>query len=473
MRFTKIVATIGPATQSIESLLSLAKLGVNVCRMNFSHGDHAFHLQTIKNVRSVQKKGYPLALMLDTKGPEIRTGDTRDPIKIEKGDLVLFSVKEVKSSKYKTLRVNYDKFSHDVKHARSIVIDNGSIEMKLVKVENGNVIAEALQAGTITSKRHINLPGAHISLPSFTDKDWADILFGIEYGVDFIAPSFIRTGKDVKQLRDFLIKHRSDIHIFSKIETPQAVDNIDDIIAYSDQIMIARGDLGSEVPFEDVPSIQVSIVEKCRRASKPVLVATHMLESMINSPSPTRAEATDIAFAALLQADATMLSGETAGGKYPQQAVEAMARILERNEKIQSNFAVHDDDLKSKKAVSIDLPRKEQASAACLLAKKLHADALVVISKHGKTANAVSNCRPILPIFAFTATENSMRKLLVTWGVFPECIKFSEHSERTVASAMAILKKKSRIKPKQRVVVVSDVDTTDGHSLSIQVRVVR
>ncbi len=472
MRFTKIVATLGPSTNSPEKIEELATLGINVCRMNFSHGDHEFHGQTMKNVRAVNKKGYVLALMLDTKGPEVRTGDVSEPLLISKGDLVTFTPRDITGKeKGKTVKVSYDKFAHDAKNARCIVIDNGAIEMKLIKIENDLVIAKALESGKITSRRHVNLPGAFISLPSFTDKDWKDIKFGIEQDVDFIAPSFVRTEEDIQELKAFLKKNKSAAHIIAKIETPQAVDNIDAIIEASDGIMVARGDLGSEVPFEDVPGIQEAIVQKCRKAGKPVIVATHMLESMISSPTPTRAEVTDIAYAAKLQTDSTMLSGETAGGLYPMKAVAAMDKVLRKCERIEPSYDLlidaPDDDAKD-----IDLPRKEQALSACVLGTKLHADALIVISKHGRTAMAISNCRPLIPIHAFTETEDSMRRLVLVWGVLSHCIKFSKNPDQTIADAIALGKKEGFLKKGQRVVAVSDIRSDDDRVMTIQIRTI-
>lgn len=470
MRFTRIIATIGPATSTPEKILELAHHGVNICRLNFSHGDFGFHGQTIKNIRAVNKKGFSMAIMLDTKGPEVRTGDVKTPIVIKKGDLVAFTHEEpTGKEKITTIRVNYDSFARDARHARCIVIDNGAIEMKVAKIEKDVVIAKALEGGKIGSRRHVNLPGAHISLPSFTEKDWKDIKFGIEQDVDFFATSFVRSSKDVEELRSFLKKHKSEAHIIAKIETPQAVENIDQIIAASDGIMVARGDLGSEVPFEDVPKIQDDIVRKCRKAAKPVIVATHMLESMILNPTPTRAEVTDIAYAARSQADSTMLSGETAGGMYPMKSVAAMDKVLRRNELVEPSFDLLADDSPSGN-VDIDMPRREQALSASVLATKLHADALVVISKHGRTARAVSNCRPLVPIHAFTDNAPCQRRMMLLWGVIPHTVKFSDKSEVTSAAAIDILKKKGALKAGQHVVVVSDMGPGGNRVMSIQIR---
>ncbi len=471
MRFTKIVTTIGPATCSVENLEKIAKMGISVCRLNFSHGDYAVHGQTIDNVKTVNKRGYSMAVMLDTKGPEVRTGDVEKPIIVKKGDLVAFTSKPTGKETMTTVKVDYPSFAEDVRNARCILIDNGSIEFTVVKIEkNGVVIGKSKEDGKIGSRRHVNLPGAHISLPSFTDKDWADIAFGVKKGVDFIATSFVRTGKDIRMLKAYLEKHKSDAEIIAKIETPEAVDNIDEIVASADGIMVARGDLGAEVPFEDVPMIQDELVEKCRAVGKPVIVATHMLESMIMSPMPTRAEVTDIAYAARSQADSTMLSGETTTGLYPFKAIDAMIRVLTKNEKnvpaISNVLALHSGP----KKIDQDMPRSEQAIAASILATKLEADAIVVISKSGKTARAVSNCRALVPIHAFCGTESVQRKMMLVWGVIPHAVTFHSDPEKTVKESIASLLKSKQLKKGQRIVLVSDMRSSGIPVMTIQIR---
>jgi pyruvate kinase len=472
MRFTKIIATIGPSTGTTDAILKLAQHGVGICRLNFSHGTYKDHEKVIDSIRAVNKKGFSLGIMIDTKGPEVRTGDVRQAIQVKKGQSVIFTSHATKKEKLTTITVDYDHFAEDVPSARCILLDNGAIEFKLESVErNGNVIAKALESGSIGSRRHINLPGAHISLPSFTEKDWQDIRFGIDCGVDFFATSFVRTGKDIQTLRAFLQKHKSHGEIIAKIETPQAVDNIDDIVDAANGIMIARGDLGAEVPFEDVPHIQEKIVEKCRRKGKPVIVATHMLESMILSPMPTRAEVTDVAYAARLQADCAMLSGETASGLFPFKAVAAMDRVLRRNERIEPNY-----DLSFRHTCpattdqSDDGLRREQALAASVLATKIRADAIVAITRTGRTARAVSNSRPLVPIHAFTDTEICKHHLMLLWGVTPHCIPFSADREQTLLQALAHAEKEKFLKKGQRIVAVSDIRTGSTSVMTIQIR---
>lgn len=469
MRLTKIVATLGPTSSTVEEIERLAKLGVNVCRLNFSHGDYEAHGRVIENIRTVNKRGYSLGIMLDTKGPEVRTGDVEKKIMIDIGDRVLFTSEKPQKETMKTVVVDYDKLAEDAPNARCILIDNGAIEFRIEKVTRHGVIAKALESGSIGSRRHVNLPGAHISLPSFTKKDWNDVRFGAEQQVDFIAASFVRTGEDVRKLKSFLHTHKSDAHVISKIETPQAVDNIDEIIMASDGIMVARGDLGAEVPFEDVPLIQDEIVAKCRLAAKPVIVATHMLESMILGPMPTRAEVTDIAHAARLQADATMLSAETANGNYPLKAVEAMSRILRRNERIDPHYDLLVTEAHGER-ISMDAARRKQALAASVLASELQADAMIVISKHGRTARAVSNCRPMTSIHAFTEFPECQRQLMLVWGIVPHVIPLYENPEKTIEAAVALLKKQKYVKRGQRLVIVSDARAAKAQIMTIQIR---
>lgn len=466
MRFTRIVATIGPATSSPDKITKLIESGVNICRLNFSHGDYAVHGETMKHIRAYNKKNNTsVGIMLDTKGPEIRTADVATPLAISKGDIVTFTSRDITGKeKTPTIKVNYSGFAKDCKHARCIVLDNGTLELKIISIRKDVVTAKALDSGSIGSRRHINLPGAMISLPSFTEKDWQDIAFGIKNDIDFIAVSFVRTGKDISELRTFLEKHKSKAHIIAKIETQQAVTNIDDIIHYSDGIMVARGDLGSEVPFEDVPRIQDSIVVKCRVAAKPVIVATHMLESMIQNPTPTRAEVTDIAHAAQSQADATMLSGETAAGLHPFKSVRAMATVLDVSEKIEPDFDILIGD-----KTDVEFVKKEQALSACVLATTLQADALIVISRHGISARAVSNCRPLVPIFAFANDESCRRRMNLLWGVTPYHIAFSSAPEKTRYRAMKVLLVNKSLQKGQRVVVVSDIGIGASRVMSIQI----
>lgn len=473
MRFTKIVATIGPACGTPEGIEELAKCGANVCRLNFSHGSHESHGKVIKYIKDINKKGkHSLAILLDVRGSGIRTGDVKEKINVKEGDLIVFTPKITGKEKHIALELNYDKFAHDVKNANTIIIDNGAMELDVVKIEGKNVIARAREGGLIGSRRHVNIPGAYVSLPSFTDKDWEDIEFGIQQGVDFFATSFIRTADDVKEVRAYIKKRKADTQIIAKIETPQSVENIEEIVDASDGIMVARGDLGCEIPFEDVPRVQNEIVRLCREKGKFVIVATHMLESMITNRAPTRAEVTDVAYASLIGADCTMLSGETAGGMYPFKALSAMAQVLKANETMvdpmdgflmaTDNNAATDRD---------ERPRREEALAASVLAYSLQAQAILVITKSGLTARAVSNCRPQIPVYAFTDNASVQRKLAASWGVRAFCSTFSENPETNVKHAIDTVRELSLLKKGGRFVVISDIQAGKERATTVQIRV--
>lgn len=321
LRRTKIVCTIGPASWDSATLHKLGESGMNVARLNFSHGTRKDHQQIIDRIADYnQKHDMQIATMLDTKGAEIRTGDVQDPIAIHKDQEVVFSstATSEKLDGKTVIEVSYDDFAKDVIETDTILIDNGELSFDIVSVEHdGSVIARAREDGSIGTRRHINLPGADIDLPSITESDWEDIRFGAEQNLDFLALSFIRSAEEVQQVRAMLDELNSTSKIISKIETQKGVKNIKAIIDVSDAIMVARGDLGADLPFEDLPAVQDEIVCRCKDAGKPVIIATHMLESMKEHPVPTRAEVTDTAHAVATGVDATMLSGETASGKHP------------------------------------------------------------------------------------------------------------------------------------------------------------
>lgn len=472
MRFTKIIATLGPSVTSRDGLRMLAENGMNVARLNFSHGDHESHGRNIELLKSIRKHGHTFGILLDTKGPEIRTGDVKTPIEIRKNQEVVFTPSIDRKERRVQILVNYNKFSHDVRKAEKILIDNGEIEFTLVKIAGKKIIARAKNSGVIGSRRHVNLPGANISLPSFTKKDWEDIHFGIKHKVEFIAPSFIRSSKDIEDLRNFLNKNKSTAQIIAKIETAQAVSQIDKIIDVTDGIMIARGDLGVEIPFEKIPRLQDEIILKCRQKGKIVIVATQMLESMIENPMPTRAEVTDVAHATMTFADSTMLSGETAAGKFPKESIQAMARVIKETEEFETETV---DALVHLEPLADDPARREQARAACVLAKNLDAKAIVVITKRGNTARAVSRYRPFTPILAFTDAEYVCHQLALSWGVNPSLITLSRDPEKTVQAALKLAKKKNLLKEKDTIIIVSDIFSklspeTHGFVMTVQIR---
>lgn len=464
MRFTKIIATLGPASGSKEQILALANAGVNIARINLSHGKREDHKKLIDIIKDLNaNEGINLAILLDTKGSEIRTGDTENPISIEEGQEVIFAPKGYEGEAHAVITVNYDGFSKDVLETDRILVDNGELIFDIIEArKDGSVLAKAKHAGVITSRRHINLPGADIDLPSMTEKDWEDLTFGMEEELDFIALSFIRTAKEVEEVRSKIDQAKSDMQIITKIETQQAVDDIDAIIEASDGIMVARGDLGAEILFEKIPAIQDDIVLRCKKAGKPVIVATHMLESMIEHPMPTRAEVTDVAHAAVTQSDCTMLSGETAAGKHPILAVEAMDRILRQTEEARLSFAgspyteVNELDARAKAAVDI--------------ARSINAPAILLFTETGGTAAIVSRFRPDVPVIACTPHASVQRKLQLRFGIHAFQVETSDDPKQEILRGLTLLKEQHIVQTGERIVVLTDTKDPQGRINVIEVR---
>ncbi|OGJ57299.1 pyruvate kinase [Candidatus Peribacteria bacterium RIFCSPHIGHO2_01_FULL_51_9] len=462
---TKIICTLGPATQTAAQIMRLKSAGMNIARINLSHGSRVQHTSLIKTIKTINKtSAEPLGILLDTKGGEIRTGDVKSPIAVKKGEEVIFSPHELTHEKYKVIHVNYDGFAQDVRETDRILLDNGELSFAIVSIQkNGAVLARANQGGIIGSRRHVNLPGADLDVPSITKKDWNDLAFAIKQDIDFVALSFIRTAEDIEEVRSFFKKKRSDIELIAKIETAQAVENIQEIIRVSDGIMVARGDLGAEIPFERLPAIQDAIVSLCRDAGKPVIVATHMLESMKEHAIPTRAEITDVAHAAITQTDATMLSGETASGKNPLLAVEAMSRILVETERNIAHFIHTEDNY-------IHDEREARAEAAVRMAESLGGLPIVVFTRTGRTAQTICKFRPSHKIIAFTPTESRQRKLALRFGVIPLLLPFKEDPEKTLETAFRKARDCRLLSKKEKIVLVSDAKTSLGSISTVQVR---
>jgi pyruvate kinase len=417
MKKTKIVCTIGPKTESVEKLSQLVDAGMNVMRLNFSHGDFEEHGTRIKNFRSVMEtKGKQLAILLDTKGPEIRT------IKLENGNDVnlvagqefTFTTDITVVGNKDVVAVTYAGFSKDLTVGDTILIDDGLIEMEVIATTDADVKCKVLNNGALGENKGVNLPGVSVKLPALSEKDKADLKFGCEQGVDFVAASFIRKEEDVKEIRELLVANGGEsIHIISKIENQEGVDNFDAILAASDGIMVARGDLGVEIPAEEVIFAQKMMIEKCNRARKTVITATQMLDSMINNPRPTRAEAGDVANAVMDGTDAVMLSGETAKGKYPVEAVTIMAQICNRTDRV----------LKAELGDRLDSPRLRITEAVCKgavdTAEKLAAPLIVVATDGGKSARSVRKYFPTANILALTTNAKTAAQLVLTKGVRP------------------------------------------------------
>lgn len=414
---TKIVCTIGPASDDGKILGRMIDEGMNVCRLNFSHGTHEEHkkrIDTIKEQRS--RKGAPIAILLDTRGPEIRTGDFEEKdILLENGQAFTITMDDVVGNRERCT-VTYKNLIKDIAVGDRILIDDGLIELLVKELTEKDIICEVTNSGFINNKKGVNVPGIKINLPAITAKDKSDIIFGIENDVDYIAASFVRKAQDVIEIKGILEEHGGKrIKIIAKIENQEGVDNIAEILEVADGIMIARGDLGVEVPMEQMPIIQKEIINACNKISKPVIIATQMLDSMMRNPRPTRAEVTDVANAIFDGTDAIMLSGETAAGKYPVQAIETMNRIACAAEGTMD----FDGDFYSKKQDKQITITKAISHATCITASDLKAKAIVTATAGGYTARMVSSHRPKAPIIASTIDEKAYRQLNLLWGVIP------------------------------------------------------
>lgn len=412
---TKIVATVGPACNSREALKELIIAGVDVFRLNFSHGTHEFHLQTINNIRELNKEmNTHVCILQDLQGPKIRIEEVENnAIDLEVGDNLIITSDRVLGTKNK-VSTTYRSLPQDVQIGDTILIDDGNIELRVKTKNEKEVSAEVIHGGVLKSRKGINLPATTVSAPSLTEKDYEDLVFGLENDVDWIALSFVRKEEDIHELRKIIEENNKNCRIVAKIEKPEAVKNIESIISSTDAIMVARGDLGVEIPMERVPIVQKDIIKKCNLAAKPVIVATQMLESMIQNPRPTRAEASDVANALMDGADAVMLSAETASGAYPTKAVRSMARILESVEK--STLAIYhknyDMDTKSETFYN-----DRVLAGACVIARDTCAKAITGITFSGYTAFGLARHRPLANIFIFTENRKLLQQLNLIWGV--------------------------------------------------------
>ncbi|AXI09670.1 pyruvate kinase [Oceanobacillus zhaokaii] len=417
MKNTKIVCTIGPASESVETLEQLIESGMNVARLNFSHGDHDEHLNRIKNIRQASENtGKTVAILLDTKGPEIRTGSFKDGIaELVEGNTVIIAMEEVEGTAER-FSVTYDELINDVHVGSKILIDDGLIELEVIEIDKaaGDIITKALNTGIVKNKKGVNVPNVSVNLPGITDKDKSDIIFGIENQVDFIAASFVRRASDVLEIREVLKEYNgSYIHIIPKIENQEGVDNIDTILEVSDGLMVARGDLGVEIPAEDVPLVQKELIKKCNTVGKPVITATQMLDSMQRNPRPTRAEASDVANAILDGTDAIMLSGETAAGNYPVESVQTMNNIA-----LKVESALEHNRILQERSRNVDMSITEAITQSVShTALNLDINMIITPTESGHTARMISKYRPKATILAVTYAESVNRQLSLVWGV--------------------------------------------------------
>ena len=468
LRRTKIIATLGPATESEAMLVKLITAGVDVVRLNMAHAKHDWTRLIIRRVRAAaQQAGREVAIMMDIKGPEIRTGDLAVPLELRVGEIFDFTVKpgaeRTNGEEVRSVDVNYRDLVNDIKIGDTVLVDSGLIRLEVLTKDQAHIRCRVLTPGSLTSRRHINLPGVHVNLPSFTEKDKADTIVGIEEGVDFIALSFVREASDIEKLRLFLQERNSPAHIVAKIEDQSAIDNLDDIIRATDVLMVARGDLGIEVPLEELPVIQRRAVRTCLAIGRPVIIATHMLESMITQPMPNRAEITDVANAVYEQADSVMLSGETTIGQYPLECVRILDTIARRIEAEQTT------DI-PEPAVFIG-ERMKVFRAAVVLANEIPRSLIVVFTRHGTNAAGLAAHRPPhAPILAITDSVETMRHLRIVRAVEPFLLVPFSNPEATIERATASLLKLGRIREGDKLIIVSDIQTKDRRIDSIQLR---
>ncbi len=415
MRKTKIIGTIGPASDQVDVLIRLIEAGLNVARLNFSHGSHDEHLKRIESIREASNvSGKNIAILLDTKGPEIRIGQLKEEyVTLREGEKVILTTEQIEGDE-KRISVSYQGLPQDVRKGSIILLDDGLIELMVEKVGDTEITCQIKNGGKLSSRKGVNVPGTKIQLPGITEKDSEDILFGVENGVDMIAASFVRKAEDVLEIRELLERHDAkDILIIAKIENREGVENVDEILEVADGLMVARGDLGVEIPAEEVPLIQKQLIHKCNLKGKNVITATQMLDSMERNPRPTRAEASDVANAILDGTDAIMLSGETAIGKYPVEAVQTMNRIALHTEKA-LKYEANLWEKRQKRQTTIT---DSISQAVATTATDLDAAAIIAPTESGYTARMISKYRPKAPVVAVTPHIKVLRRLALTWGV--------------------------------------------------------
>jgi pyruvate kinase len=460
MRKAKIVCTIGPASNGKRVIEQLITSGMNVARLNLSHGSHDEHKKAIDNIRSsARKKGSPVAILLDLQGLKIRVGNLKgESVVLKRGSTVKVTSRNIEGTD-EVIPILYPRLGRDLKAGDSIFIDDGLLQLKVTSKDKSIFKAKVIEGGVLKSRKGVNLPGARISASSITKKDIEDLRFGMESGVDYIAVSFVTTKSDIKRVKELLKKKNSDIPVIAKIETRQALDNIDEIINVSDGIMIARGDLGVEVPTEEVPLIQKELIDKCNRKLKPVITATQMLESMTEHANPTRAEAADVANAVIDGTDALMLSAETAAGRYPVKSLQMMGKIIKYTEGHRSEFipVVEHSELFSHAI----------AEAACSAAIDVKAKAIVAFSRSGFTALLVSKFRTHIPIIGFTVTEEVRRRMNLYHGIRPFTMKFPKSTDEMISESEKRLIQEGAVRKGDPIVIIATSPFAFGEKTNI------
>ena len=454
MRKTKIICTLGPSTDQEGVLRELVANGMNVARFNFSHGSHEEHLGRFEKLKAIREElGKPVAALLDTKGPEIRLKDFKNGTEmLEAGQTFTLTTREVEGTK-EICSITYKDLPQDVQPGGTIMLDDGLIKLQIITVNDTDIVCKVLNNGKIKNKKGVNVPGVHLSMPYMSQRDRDDIIFGAQQGFDFIAASFVRTAQDVYDIRNLLNEYDSDIRIIAKIENREGVNNIDSILAAADAVMVARGDLGVEIDFTELPGIQKNIIERSFSFGKPIVTATQMLDSMIVNPRPTRAEISDVANAIYDGTSAIMLSGETAAGAYPVEALKTMSAIAERTE--QEGFHLRSRTMDSNPGkISVS---DATAHAACLTARDVNAAAIVTVSESGTTARLLSKYRPQQPIIACVMREQVQRQLSLSWGITPLMMSLAHSTDELIEMSTALAKENGYLHNGELAVVTAGV----------------
>ncbi|MBW2643372.1 MAG: pyruvate kinase [Deltaproteobacteria bacterium] len=463
---TKIIATIGPSSNTRPVLKKLIFSGMNVARLNFSHGKYEEHGEVINTIRSLSREmNRPVAIMLDLQGPKIRTGKLKDgkAVLLKKNNTISITTKKVAGTA-DVVSTTYNGLPADVTKGDKILIDDGLMELQVISSNDDTVTCKVVNGGLLKENKGINLPGVNVSTPSLTAKDKKDLNFGIQVGVDYLALSFVRSADDLKQIKALIKKKGTDIPVVAKIEKPEAVDNIDKILKVADVIMVARGDLGVEMKPEKVPNIQKHIIHKAIRANKPVITATQMLETMSINPIPTRAEASDVANAIFDGTDAIMLSGETASGEYPVKAVQMMKRIAveaEKSEFMKYNLQYEKD--------SDELVTHAVAKSAVDILHEVSGKAIIAFSISGNTSKFISKHRPSMPVYSFTSSMSVYNRLSLVWGLTPSFISDTDDTKKIIEAAERILINKKLIKKDDLVIIVTGLGLRKGSTNIIKI----
>ena len=454
MRKTKIICTLGPSTDKDGVLRELVANGMNVARFNFSHGSYEEHKGRLDNLKAIRAElGKPVAALLDTKGPEIRLKEFKNGVEmLEAGQTFTLTTREVEGTK-EICSITYKDLPQDVHEGGTIMLDDGLIKLRITNVTDTDITCEVLNSGKIKNKKGVNVPGVHLSMPYLSQRDRDDIIFGVQQGFDFIAASFVRTAQDVYEIRNLLNEYDSNIRIIAKIENREGVNNIDSILAAADAVMVARGDLGVEIDFTELPGIQKTIIDRSFSFGKPIVTATQMLDSMIVNPRPTRAEISDVANAIYDGTSAIMLSGETAAGAYPVEALKTMSAIAERTE--QEGFHLRGRMMDSNPGkISVS---DATAHAACLTARDVNAAAIVTVSESGTTARLLSKYRPQQPIIACVMREQVQRQLSLSWGITPLMMSLAHSTDELIEMSTSLAKENGYLHNGELAVVTAGV----------------